>query len=107
MDVYVFPSVQEGFGFGLLEAMAAGKACVASRVGGVPDFFEDGKDGFLVEPKDPKALASAIERLCKDGLLRDQFSRSASEKVRKNFGLRQMADKTYDFYTELIKKRRG
>ena len=65
-DLFVLPSLNEGMGRVLIEAMAFGKAVVASRVGGVPDIVEDGKTGILVPPGDPKQLSEAILRLLKD-----------------------------------------
>ena len=59
-DVFCLPSVQEGFGIVLLEAMAAGKPIVASRAAAIP---EVAPHGLLVEPENPEALAAAIETL--------------------------------------------
>jgi glycosyltransferase involved in cell wall biosynthesis len=63
MDIYVQPSLNEGMGRGLIEAMAAGRPAVASRVGGIPAVVEDRKTGLLVPPNDPAALARALEEL--------------------------------------------
>jgi glycosyltransferase involved in cell wall biosynthesis len=62
-DVVVVPSRYEPFGIVVLEAMAAAKPVVASRVGGLNEIVVDGETGLLVPPEDPAALASAIERL--------------------------------------------
>lgn len=62
MDVFVFPSVAEGLGRGLLEAMAAGVPCIGTNVGGVPEILADGKYGLLVPPEDDNALAEAMLR---------------------------------------------
>ncbi len=59
-DLFVLPSAHEPFGIVILEAWAAGRAVVASRVGGIPSFVEDGVDGLLVEPGDAGGFADAV-----------------------------------------------
>ena len=63
LDAFVLPSLYEGFGIAILEAMAAAKPVVATTVGGIPEFVVSGDTGLLVEPGDASALAEAIERL--------------------------------------------
>jgi glycogen synthase len=65
-SLFALPSRHEPFGIVNLEAMAAGRPVVASSVGGVPEFIEDGVTGLLVPPEDPGALAEAIGRLHDD-----------------------------------------
>ena len=60
LDCFAFPSINEGMGKALVEAMALGKPVVASRVGGIIDLVDDGVSGFLVPPADPQALADRI-----------------------------------------------
>ncbi|MGH7753554.1 MAG: glycosyltransferase, partial [Gemmatimonadales bacterium] len=67
LDLFVLPSLWEGFGLVLLEAMRAGRAIVASAVSAIPEIVTDGQTGLLVPPRDPESLAAAIV-----GLLRDQ-----------------------------------
>lgn len=60
-DIFIHPCVwEEGFGIGIVEAMAAGKICICSRSGAIPEIITDGVDGYLVEKGNPKALADAI-----------------------------------------------
>jgi len=70
---FVLPSRQEPMGIVNLEAMAAGKAVLASRVGGVPEIVIDGETGILIPPANPDALASGIARLATDGPLRTRL----------------------------------
>lgn len=66
LDLFVLPSLKEGLPYALMEAMAAGLAIAASRVGGIPDLIRDGGEGLLVPPADPSALARAIAALIGD-----------------------------------------
>jgi glycosyltransferase involved in cell wall biosynthesis len=68
VDVVVLPSVsrREAFGIVLLEAMASGKPVVATSIPGVCDVVDHGKTGYLVPPRDPIAMAKAIEHILKD-----------------------------------------
>lgn len=65
-DIFVLPSVKEGFPWAVLEAMAAKLPIIAAKVGAVPEIIEDGKNGFLVEPGQPKQIAQKIEELLKN-----------------------------------------
>ncbi len=66
MDVFVLSSRQEGIPNALLEAMAAGRPCVATRVGGVPEVMADGRTGWIVPPSDPAVLAGALAEALAD-----------------------------------------
>ena len=77
LDILAMPSLWEGLPMTLLEAMALGKAVVATRVGGIPDVIADGESGLLVAPGDPKAFASALRRLITDTRLREAIGQRA------------------------------
>jgi len=92
-DIFVLPSVKEGFPWALLEAMAAKLPVVATSVGAVPEIIEDGKNGFLVEPRKPELLAQKIEELTADERLRQEFGIQAHQTVVLKFDLNKMIEK--------------
>lgn len=77
---FVLPSRRESLGGAAIEAMTAGKAVVASRTGGIPELVTDGREGLLVEPKDPSGLARAMLRLLRDPAERARMGEAAREK---------------------------
>jgi len=82
-DIFVLPSWSEGTPRVLVEAMAMGRAVVATRVGGVPDLIEDGDNGYLVEPRRPDQLAAAIARLALAPAQRLDIGRRNWEKAKR------------------------
>lgn len=80
-DVAVQPSHFEALGLASIEALACGLPVVASRVGGLPDFLTDDENGYLVPPKDPAALATALNRLVRDAGTRARLSANARASV--------------------------
>lgn len=80
-DLFVLPSLNEGMGRALVEAMAAGLPIVASEVGGVPEVLAGGAAGVLVPPADAGALARAIETLLGDPALRARLGAAARDRA--------------------------
>ena len=80
-DVLVLPSGNEGTPVSVIEALAAGRPAVATRVGGTPDVIRDGVDGFLVEVGDTDALAAASADLARDPELRRRMGESGRERT--------------------------
>lgn len=85
MDVFVMPSVYESFGVAALEAQAMEVPVVASKVGGIPEAVIDGSTGFLVEPKNPSAIAGAVIKLLSDDSLRVKMGKNGREFVLKHY----------------------
>ncbi len=102
-DIFVLPSLNEGMGRVLVEAMALGKSIVASNVGGIPDLVIHGKNGFLVPPKNPKELAKYIQVLLEDKDKREKMGLAGKE-MALNFGAGIMIEKIASLYEELLKK---
>jgi glycosyltransferase involved in cell wall biosynthesis len=100
-DVKVLPSLWEGFGLVLLEAMAVGKPVVASAVDAVPEVVVDGETGLLVPPGQAEPLASAVVRVLTDRDFADRLGRAGRERVRERFALDQMVSETDAVYREL------
>jgi glycosyltransferase involved in cell wall biosynthesis len=103
MDVFVMPSLQEGLGLALMEAMACGLAVVGSNVGGIKTLIENGSRGLLVESANALDLAEAICRLLVDSRLRVELGAKAQEFIRKNFSQSVMVAETEKEYLECVK----
>jgi glycosyltransferase involved in cell wall biosynthesis len=69
----------------LIEAMAAGVPVIGTNVPGICDVIEDGVSGLLVPPRDPRALANAIEKILNDRSLREKLIMGGSDRVRRNY----------------------
>ena len=89
-DIFVLPSVKEGFPWALLEAMSAKLPVIATVVGANPEIIENDKNGLLVPPADSTAIAEALERLVKNESLRHEFGIQAHQTVLHRFSLNRM-----------------
>ncbi len=106
-SVFVLPSISvegqtEGLGVVLLEAMAAGVPVIGSNIGGIPDIIEDGINGLLVPPEDPKALAEAIIRILSNPDLMEEFQKTGLDIVRERFSWDVIAEEFIENYREII-----
>ncbi len=100
-DVVVLPSLNEGMGRAAVEALAAGRPVVASRISGIQDVVADGETGLLVPPQDPAALAAALIRCLRDPALRARFGQRGPASVGR-FGAQAMLDGIDTLYQELL-----
>jgi glycosyltransferase involved in cell wall biosynthesis len=105
IDVFAMPSIWEGFGLVLLEAMAAGRPIVASRVATIPEVVLDGETGLLVPSGDPLLLAEALARLAADPGLAKGFGEAGRQRLRRQFSLEKMVGDTELLYRELVDER--
>jgi glycosyltransferase involved in cell wall biosynthesis len=106
-DIVVAPSLSEGFGLAVLEAMATSRPCVASRTGGLPEIVEHEGSGLLVPPADAGALAAALLRLARDPALRQRMGRRARAIVEERFDIRETARRLAALYDEILAGRAG
>lgn len=102
LDIFCLPSLSEGLGFSLMEAMASGKACVASDVGGISELIAQNEDGILVPAASSEALTKAFQALMLDEPLRKRLGEKAREKAKKNFSIEEAIDRTIQAYQEVI-----
>ncbi len=102
-DIFVLPSIQEGQGIVLLEAMASGLPVVAFDIGGVNEAVSNGETGFLVEPGKVEALSEAILKFLADPMLRAQFGDYAKKRVSEKFTWDICANGMLEVYKETLK----
>lgn len=102
MDIFCLPSVQEGLGLSLMEAMASGRACIASDVGGLSELISNGKDGILVPSRDSESLAEALTRLVSDPGMRRTLADNAVKKARESFSIEESVRKTAEVYRSVV-----
>lgn len=101
-DLSVLPSLAEATSIAGLEAMASGLPLVGTCVGGIPAIIADGETGLLVPPRDPQALALALDRLIGDADLRRRFGAAARNKVEQEFGWPIIVRKTVEVYRSCL-----
>ena len=107
MSLYVHPARMEGFGIAVVEALAAGKAVVATNVGGLPEVVEEGETGLLVAPDDPQALTAAVLSLLRDDGRRRAMGERAVKWVRERFDLRASVRAMERFYQDVLSAHRN
>jgi len=100
--VVACPSRREGFGVACLEAMAHARPVLATAVGGLRDLVVDGETGLVVEPRDPRALRAALERLLADADLRRRFGAAGRRRAQERFSWPAVTDTTLDAYAGAI-----
>jgi glycosyltransferase involved in cell wall biosynthesis len=101
-DAMVLPSANEGTPVTVIEALAAGRPVVATRVGGVPDVVHEGEHGFLVEPGDVDALADRLVTLARDPELRERLGAAGRERVLPRYAVDRLVDDMDRLYRSLL-----
>lgn len=105
MDIFCLPSLSQGLGTVMLEAMALGRPVIATKVGGVFQVVHDGKTGLLVPPSNSAQLADRMLELLDDPLKARRLGQAAHEVVESQFNLERMVSQTADVYREMLEQR--
>lgn len=103
MDIFVLPSVKEGLGLALMEAMAMGLAVIGSSTGGIKSLIQHASNGLLFEPADVGQLCRALKELLRDEEKRRFLGTNAREFIRKEFSLDKMLRETEEVYAECLR----
>jgi glycosyltransferase involved in cell wall biosynthesis len=98
-DIFVLPSLMEGMGRVIIEAMSSGLAVIGSRVGGINDLIQDGKDGILFQPGSVDDLTRCLNLLIGDEELRLKLGAEARLKVKNKFSRKIQKQKMNEIYT--------
>ncbi|MDO8671311.1 MAG: glycosyltransferase, partial [Dehalococcoidia bacterium] len=104
-DMFAFPACErsEAFGISMVEAMVCGLPVICTDLGTGTTFVNQHEvTGLVVPPRDPVALAEALQRLAKDGVLRRQMALAAGERARREFGVETMVDRTIELYRRVL-----
>jgi glycosyltransferase involved in cell wall biosynthesis len=96
-DLFVLPSIEEGFGLVLVEAQLCGRPVIGTNSGGIPDIIEDNVTGLLVKPQDPVDLAKAIERILVDPELAEKLAEQGFQSAISKFSHEAIQEKFMEF----------
>lgn len=105
LDIFLAPSLWEGFGLVLLEAMAQQTPVIASAVSAIPEVVAGGETGLLVPPRDANALADALRTLLADAALRQHMGLLGRDRLETYFSADRMVDETAALYGELRRRK--
>ncbi len=105
LNVYVSASRSEAFGLSIVEAMACGRAVVATATEGAQEIIEDGATGLIVPVGDAEKIAEALAALLEDEAVRNRLGARARVEAREKFGLEKMIEATEQVYLEALRAR--
>jgi glycosyltransferase involved in cell wall biosynthesis len=101
-DMFILPSFYENFPLSILEAMATGRAAIASNIGGIPELITHGRDGWLVRSGSVDDIVSAITTLINDDALRKDLGRCARNTVEDHFSWKKVATEVMEYYASIL-----
>ncbi len=104
-ELFVLPSTFEPFGMTALEAMACGKAVVASKFGGIKNVISSGENGLLVDVCNKKEFADAMMKLLKDPQLTERLGREGCKTIRESYSWEAIAQKHIAFYEKFMPRK--
>ncbi len=99
-DIFLFPSVKEGFPYALLEAGNVGLPTIASAVGGIPEVIDDMQSGILIQSKNPGEIARSLSYLMDQPQRRAEFGAALQERIKGRFNVKTMAEETFSLYSD-------
>lgn len=102
MDIFVLPSLQEGFPRTLLEAMYSGLCVIASNISGIPELIDDGENGFLIHPGNINSIADKISEVYKNQDLREKIGLAAKKKIELYYKPEDYAKNLENLYLQLM-----
>lgn len=103
-DIFVRPSLAEGFGISFIEAMACGIGVVGTLVGGIVDFLRDKENGLACEPGNPKDIAEKIKILIQDRALREKLSKNGRQMIMEEYNWDKISKRLRNLYAEIINR---
>lgn len=103
-DIFAFPSIYENMPFALLEALASGLPIVTTRVGGIPEVIDDGKNGFLINPYDSLGLANRIRYLIENSKMASEMGVLGRRTVERKFNWEDIVKQVLEVYNEALTK---
>lgn len=101
-DIFVLPSLYENCPLSILEAMASGKAVIATSVGGIPEIVKHEENGLLIQPRSDEDISNAVIKLVENESLRIRLGINAKHTVEKNFTSKSMTAQTIRYYQEVL-----
>ena len=107
LDLYLHPALMEGFGIAVVEAMAMGKAVVATTTGGLPEVVAQGETGLLVPPGDAESLAEAVISLLENKSKREQMGVCGRMRAQERFSLDASVAHMEQLYGDVLGAQKG